>query len=140
MYCQGVYLRGCLPECLRYAVAELPEMLDETHELERTLQKINKPDRGLAHRLVQCAAVAFRPLRVEEPGPRCFSHSTSLLGRFRNFTKVGAWKILSMRCRLHTQVYSLSSMWTITSHTILSLFRERIFDIFTLVTPSAASL
>ena len=32
MYCQGVYLRGCLPERLRYAVSELPEMLDETYE------------------------------------------------------------------------------------------------------------
>lgn len=36
-----------------------------------------------------------------------------------------------MRCRLHARVYSPLSMWTIPSHTILSLFCERIPDIFT---------
>jgi hypothetical protein len=43
---------------------ELPETLDETYE--RTLQRIDEVNWGLAHRLFQCVAVALRPLCVEE--------------------------------------------------------------------------
>jgi ankyrin repeat protein len=43
---------------------ELPETLDETYE--RILRDINKANRGHAHRLLQCLAVAIRPLRVAE--------------------------------------------------------------------------
>jgi hypothetical protein len=64
VYCQLAYLRGCQPGRIRHALSELPETLDETYE--RTLQEINKADSDLAHRLFQCVAVAFRPLRVEE--------------------------------------------------------------------------
>jgi hypothetical protein len=42
----------------------LPESLDETYE--RILKEIRKPNRGHAHRLLQCLVVAARPLRVEE--------------------------------------------------------------------------
>jgi ankyrin repeat protein len=43
---------------------ELPETLDETYE--RILRNINKANRDLAHRLLQCLTVAVRPLRVAE--------------------------------------------------------------------------
>ena len=43
---------------------ELPESLDETYE--RVLREINKANRAQAHRLLQCLAVATRPLRVAE--------------------------------------------------------------------------
>ena len=43
---------------------ELPETLDETYE--RILQEIPKVNRVHAHRLLQCLAVASRPLRVHE--------------------------------------------------------------------------
>jgi ankyrin repeat protein len=43
---------------------ELPETLDETYE--RILRDINKANRDLAHRLLQCLTVAVRPLSVAE--------------------------------------------------------------------------
>jgi len=43
---------------------ELPETLDGTYE--RTLREINKTNREHAHRLLQCLAVAVRPLRIAE--------------------------------------------------------------------------
>ena len=64
MYCQLVYLRGCHPGRIRHALTELPETLDETYE--RTLREINKAYWEFAHRLLQCVAVASRPLQVEE--------------------------------------------------------------------------
>ena len=59
-----LYLRGCHPGSIRYALAELPETLDETYE--RALRDIKKADWELAHRLFQSVVVASRPLRVEE--------------------------------------------------------------------------
>ena len=64
MYCQLLYLRGCLPGRIRHALAELPETLDETYE--RALREIKRANWELAHRLFQSVAVAARPLRVEE--------------------------------------------------------------------------
>jgi hypothetical protein len=64
VYCQEVYLRGCHPGCIRQALAELPETLDETYR--RTLREINNADWEFAHRLFQCVAVASRPLSVKE--------------------------------------------------------------------------
>ena len=64
MYCQLVYICGCIPGRIRHALADLPETLDETYE--RTLREINKADWEFAHRLFQFVAVAVRPLRVEE--------------------------------------------------------------------------
>ena len=43
---------------------ELPETLDETYE--RILREISKAKREHAHRLLQCIAVAVRPLRIAE--------------------------------------------------------------------------
>ncbi len=49
---------------MRRTLAELPETLDETYE--RILREIPKSNRVHAHRLLQCLAVATRPLRVGE--------------------------------------------------------------------------
>jgi Ankyrin repeats (3 copies) len=64
VYCQVVYICGCIPARIQHALAELPETLDETYQ--RTLREINKADWEFAHRLFQFVAVASRPLRVEE--------------------------------------------------------------------------
>ena len=64
MFCQLETLRRCLPPSIRRTLEELPESLDETYE--RVLKEIKKPNRDLAHRLLQCLVVAIRPLRVEE--------------------------------------------------------------------------
>jgi ankyrin repeat protein len=62
--CQLSYLRYCLPGRIQHALDELPDTLDETYE--RALKDINKVNWELSHRLLQCVAVASRPLRVEE--------------------------------------------------------------------------
>ena len=64
MYCQVVYICGCIPARIKHALVDLPETLDETYQ--RTLREINKADWEFAHRLFQFVAVASRPLRVEE--------------------------------------------------------------------------
>ena len=57
-------LQHCIPPNLRQYLDELPETLDETYD--RILKGINKAQRDNAHRLLQCLAVAVRPLLVEE--------------------------------------------------------------------------
>ena len=64
MYCQLEALRHCLPPSVRGILEALPDTLDETYE--RVLKEINKANREHARRLLQCLAVALRPLRVEE--------------------------------------------------------------------------
>ena len=64
VYCQLDVLRQCFPSSVRGVLAELPESLDETYE--RILQQIPKRNRVHSHRLLQCLAVAARPLNVEE--------------------------------------------------------------------------
>jgi len=64
VFCQLDILRHCLPPSIRRTLKELPESLDGTYE--RVLREIKKPNRDLAHRLLQCLVVAIRPLRVEE--------------------------------------------------------------------------
>ena len=64
VYCQIVYLRLCLPGRILHALDELPGTLDETYE--RALRNINKANWEIAYRLLQCVAVALRPLRVAE--------------------------------------------------------------------------
>ena len=64
MYCQLEALRHCLPPSVRSVLDDLPETLDGTYE--RVLRDINKANREHAHRLLQCLAVAVRPLRIEE--------------------------------------------------------------------------
>ncbi|KAI0284745.1 hypothetical protein BC826DRAFT_144391 [Russula brevipes] len=64
VFCQLEALRYCFPPSVRCMLEELPETLDETYE--RVLREIHKTKQGLAHRLLQCLAVASRPLRVTE--------------------------------------------------------------------------
>jgi len=62
--CQLKYLARCLPVDLECALNELPATLDETYE--RILGEIEDANWEAAQRLLQCVAVASRPLRVEE--------------------------------------------------------------------------
>ncbi|KAH9007378.1 hypothetical protein EDB83DRAFT_2323812 [Lactarius deliciosus] len=64
VFCQLEALRHCFPPNLRRFLNELPETLDETYE--RILKGINKTQKDDARRLLQCLAIAVRPLRVEE--------------------------------------------------------------------------
>ena len=64
MFCQLDALRQCLPSSLRRTLAELPESLDETYE--RIVMDIKKGNRADAYRMLQCIAVAIRPLTVAE--------------------------------------------------------------------------
>jgi ankyrin repeat protein len=57
-------LRHCFPANLRHTLEELPKSLDETYN--RVLKDINNANRDHAYLLLQCLAVASRPLRVEE--------------------------------------------------------------------------
>jgi ankyrin repeat protein len=57
-------LRHCLAPSLREQLNALPKSLDATYE--RVLDEIHSTNQGRhAHRLLQCLAVAMRPLRVE---------------------------------------------------------------------------
>src|SRR5258708_12712214 len=62
--CQIEALRRCIAPNVRRILEELPETLGETYE--RILQEIPKASRVHAHRLLQCLAVAVRPLRLQE--------------------------------------------------------------------------
>ncbi|KAH9009365.1 hypothetical protein EDB83DRAFT_2234874 [Lactarius deliciosus] len=64
VFCQLDTLQHCFPLNLRQFLDELPESLDDTYE--RMLRGINKAQTDNARRLLQCLAVAVRPLRVEE--------------------------------------------------------------------------
>jgi ankyrin repeat protein len=57
-------LRQCLPKDLPSTLEKLPKSLDETYR--HILKEINNASQKDAHRLLQCLAVAHRPLRVEE--------------------------------------------------------------------------
>ncbi|KAN0131543.1 Ankyrin repeat-containing domain protein [Lactarius tabidus] len=58
-------LRHCLAPSLRRQLNELPKGLDETYE--RILDEIESTNQGHhARRLLQCLAIALRPLRAEE--------------------------------------------------------------------------
>ena len=57
-------LRHCFPNNLRRSLEELPKSLDETYK--RILRDINNLNQNEAHRLLQCLAVAYRPLKLEE--------------------------------------------------------------------------
>ena len=64
MYCQLDYLGRCLPGRIQHALDEPSETLDATYE--RTLREIDNANWEFAQRLLQCVAMAARPLRVEE--------------------------------------------------------------------------
>ena len=64
VFCQLEVLRHCFPANLRSTLEALPKSLDETYK--RILNEINNANRVHSYRLLQCLAVALRPLRVEE--------------------------------------------------------------------------
>ena len=64
VYCQLEALQPCFPNNLRRMLEELPKSLDETYQ--RILKEINNANHKQAHQLLQCLAVAQRPLQVEE--------------------------------------------------------------------------
>ena len=64
VFCQLEVLRHCFPTNLRHTLEELPKSLDETYK--RILREINNANWVHAYRLLQCLAVARRPLHVEE--------------------------------------------------------------------------
>ena len=64
VFCQLDALQHCIPPNLRQYLDEMPETLDETYD--RILKGINKAQKDNALRLLQCLAVAVRPLLVEE--------------------------------------------------------------------------
>jgi hypothetical protein len=69
VFCQPEALRRCIPSSMRHILKDLPKTLDETYQ--RILKEINEANRELARRLLQCLAVAARPLRVKELGSHC---------------------------------------------------------------------
>jgi ankyrin repeat protein len=64
VFCQLKILRNCLPQNVRRVLRELPASLDETYE--RMLRDILKANPDQTYRLLQCLAVATRPLGVDE--------------------------------------------------------------------------
>jgi hypothetical protein len=65
VFCQLEVLRHCLAPSLRRQLNELPKSLDQTYD--RVLKEIESTNQGRhARRLLQCLAVALRPLHVEE--------------------------------------------------------------------------
>ena len=64
MFCQLETLRQCLPQSVRHTLNELPESLDETYE--RLMMEIKRANQVHAYRMLQCLAVAVRPLSVTE--------------------------------------------------------------------------
>ncbi|KAF8264996.1 hypothetical protein EI94DRAFT_1804983 [Lactarius quietus] len=64
VFCQLEVLQHCLPQSIRRTLNELPKSLDETYE--RVLKEIGLANRDHAFRLLQCLAVAIRPMSVEE--------------------------------------------------------------------------
>ncbi|KAH9028687.1 hypothetical protein EDB85DRAFT_2147778 [Lactarius pseudohatsudake] len=64
VFCQLDTLRHCLPSGVRQTLEELPESLDETYE--RIVMDIKKTNSAHAYRMLQCLAVAIRPLSVAE--------------------------------------------------------------------------
>jgi hypothetical protein len=92
------FLRRCLPARIERALNELPETLDDTYE--RTLLEISKANWEFAHRLLQCVAVACRPLRVEELAEFLafdFEHRTNS-GISREFpaSRSNTWGVVDM--------------------------------------------
>ena len=64
VYCQLEMLRLCVRSRVRQLVNELPGTLDETYE--RVLKEIPRSNQDHVQRLLQCLAMAVRPLHVEE--------------------------------------------------------------------------
>ena len=69
MACQGVFCRLAMPRRsqgsrVRHFINELPDTLDQTYQ--RVLKGVHKTNQGHVQRLLQCLALALRPLRDDE--------------------------------------------------------------------------
>jgi ankyrin repeat protein len=64
VFCQLDTLRQCLPQSVRRTLTELPKSLDGTYE--RVIMEIKSANQAHAYRMLQCLAVATRPLSVAE--------------------------------------------------------------------------
>src|SRR6266702_900484 len=64
VFCRLDTLQHCLPSSVRHTLEELPESLDETYE--KIVTDIKKANSAHAYRMLQCLAVAIRPLSVAE--------------------------------------------------------------------------
>lgn len=85
--CSVVYICGSLPGRIRYALANLPETLDETYQ--RTLREIKTAHWEFACHLLQCVTVASRPLRGEELAEvLAFDFETGPIPKF-----YGGWRL-----------------------------------------------
>ena len=84
-------LRHCLAPSLRRQINELPKSLDETYE--RVLKEIDSTNQGRhARRLLQCLAVAIRPLRVEELAEVLAFDTDSVEGEIPTFRPEWRWE------------------------------------------------
>ncbi|KAN0128641.1 hypothetical protein V8E53_013560 [Lactarius tabidus] len=64
VFCQLETLQRCLPQNVLRTLNELPESLDQTYE--RLMMEIKGASQSYAYRMLQCLAVAIRPLSVAE--------------------------------------------------------------------------
>ena len=88
MYCQIDYLRRCFPGRIQHALNELPETLDATYD--RALREIDKANWEFAYRLLQCVAVASRPLNVKELAEvLSLDFKTGPIAKFREEWRLG---------------------------------------------------
>ena len=95
--CQLDALRRCLAPSVRRVLRELPETLDETYE--RILQEIPRSNRSHTHRLLQCLAVAIRPLFVEELA-EVLAVDFSKAGGIPKLNEDLRWEDASGKCKL----------------------------------------
>jgi len=125
VYCQLLYLPRCLPGRIRHALDELLETLDETYE--RALRDIEKANWELARHLLQCVAVASRPLRVEELAQFLgFDFATAHIPTFH-----GGWLLEDpVDAVLSTTSSGYCLCQWFTSDTVFSFFSQGVLDIF----------
>jgi len=113
VYCQLEYLANCPPVRIQRALDELPATLDETYA--RTLREIEDMNSEYASRLLQCVAVAYRPLLVEELAEiLAFDFEVGPIPEFRE------------ECRLQNPVAAVLSMCS----TLLALVNVKDYDRF----------
>jgi hypothetical protein len=88
VFCQLETLRQCLPSSVQLTLEELPESLDETYKLK----DIRKSNIAQAYRLLQCLAVAIRPLSVAELAELLVFDFTTAKGRIPELNTNWRWE------------------------------------------------
>jgi hypothetical protein len=83
VYCQVVYICGCIPARIQHALADLPETLDETYQ--RTLREIKRQTGNLP---IACfSSLQWLSARFASRNLPSCSHSISRPNQFRNFNE-----------------------------------------------------